>query len=251
MVFKLLSEAGQEGFANYVRQMYPSILFVVIIIVLAAYIIYLHIILARKNLYIESTIKHLADIEKNWSPAEMMRFLSEIKKIHNFNSFFNDRLFEERPLSFVLENISESKTFIHYTRDETDAASILKEGFRYAESFHKTALPVTNDKLDLLIKHNSRKSFGNYMIVISVSGRIFDHYAAEIERRGLKGTEPENILTEKPAGRNDNGDITYLLPNKFIKGYINHISGEVFPNPEFEPTYHPAVFINNLNLQSA
>lgn len=245
-----MSEAGQEGFANNVRQMYPSILFVVIIIILAGYIIYLHVILARKNLYIESTVKHLAEIEKNWSSAEMMKFLSEIKKIHNFNSFFNDRLFEERPLSFVLENISETKTFIHYTREEADAANILKEGFRYADSFHKTALPVTNDKLDLLIKHNSRKSFGSYMIIISISAKIFDHYASEIERRGLKGTEPENILTEKPAERNDNGDLSYFLPNKFIKGYVNHITGEIFPNPEFEPTYHSPVFNNNLNRLS-
>jgi hypothetical protein len=228
--------------------MYPSVLFIAIIVILAGYIIYLHVLLARKNVYIESTVKHLSEIEKNWSSAEMMRFLSEIKKIHNFNSFFNDRLFEERPLSFVLGSVQESKTFIHYTRNEEDAVNILREGFRYDDSFHKTALPVTNDKLDLLIKHNTRKSFGTYMIVISISAPIFDRYASEIAARGMKGIEPENILSEVPAVRNDNGDLTYILPGKYIKGYVNHISGEIFPNPDFEPTYHPAVFNHNLEL---
>ena len=220
---------------------------IILILLLLAYIIYLHVRLARNNLYLESTVKRLSGIEKSWTSEEMVRFLKELKKVSYFSSFFTDRLFEEEPTGFLLGNLKDSRIFIHYTREEDVAGEILRNGFMFADSFYKTALPVTGDRLDLLVKHNSRKSFGEYLIVICISNEIYDHYNSEIGLRELKEVSVENILTEKAPSRNENSDLMYLLPNKFVKGFINHRTGDIKPNPEFNPGYNSLSFEKNLD----
>ncbi|NMD03897.1 MAG: hypothetical protein GYA71_11540, partial [Bacteroidales bacterium] len=128
------------------------------------------------------------------------------------------------------------------------AMNIIKEGFRFADSFYKTALPVSRDRLDLLVKHNSRKSFGDYLIVLCISDILFDYYAGQLEKNDLKAFAVENVLTETPPYRNENSDMIYLLPNKFVKGYINHQTGEIAVNPEYNPEFNSPVFEKNLQL---
>jgi hypothetical protein len=228
--------------------MATNILVIIIIAALLGYIIFLHFQLAKKNVLIESTLKRLTGIEKRLSAEEMTRFIKEIKKGNNYRSLFTDKLFEEKPLGFLLENQKDSRIYIHYTKEEDDARSILKDGFRFVDSFYKTALPVTKDKLDLLIKHNSRKSFGDYLIVLCLSDKVFDHYSSELDNYGIKGYPVESILTEKPPFRNENADVVYQLPNRFIKGYINHQTGEITMNRDFNPAYNSEAFEKNLEL---
>ncbi len=161
--------------------MATEILIVIFIAMMLSYIVYLHIQLAKKNIFIESTIKRLTGIEKGWSPEEMIKFLYEIRKTRQYSSFFSDKLFEDKSLNFLLENEKDSKIYIHYTKEESNARNILREGFRYVDSFYKTAMPVSDDKLDLLIKHNSRKSFGDYLVILCMSDKIFDHYSSRLE----------------------------------------------------------------------
>ncbi len=228
--------------------MTTEILIVIFIAILLSYIVYLHIQLAKKNVFIESTIKRLTGIEKGWSPEELLKFLYEIGKTKQYSNFFADKLFEEKPLNFLLENLKDSKIYIHYTKEEIDARNIIKEGFRFADSFYKTALEVSGDKLDLLIKHNSRKTFGDYLIILCMSDRIFNHYSAKLEINGLKGVAVENVLTESPPFKNENADLVYLLPNRFVKGYLNYQTGEINSNPDFNPLYDSPVFEKNLEL---
>jgi hypothetical protein len=224
-----------------------EILVAVFIVALLGYIIFLHIQLIKKNLFIESTVKRLSGIEKNRSAEEMMQFLQEIRKASHYNSFFTDKLFEEKPLGFLLENEKDSRIYIHYTKSENDARNIIREGFMFEDSFYKTALPVSKDKLDLMIKHNGRKSFGDYLIVLTFSDKIFDHYSAEIEKKGIKGCSVENVLTEKLPFKNENADMVYQLSNRFVKGFINHQTGEITRNPDFNPAYDSPLFEKNLD----
>jgi len=228
--------------------MITDIFLIVLIALLAGYIIYLHIRLVKKNMFIESTVKRLSGIEKSWTAEEMNRFLQEIRKVQHYSSFFNDKLFEEKTLGFLLENKKDARIYIHYTKEEAVARNIIKEGFRYADSFYKTALPVTNDRLDLLIKHNTRKSFGNYLMILCLSDRIVDYYSSELDKNGLKGVAVENILIETPPIRNDNGDTVYLLPGFYVKGFINHHTGEIMANTCFNPSYDSPEFSRNIEL---
>lgn len=228
--------------------MVTEILLFVFIAVLLGYIIFLHIQLAKKNIFIESTIRRLTGIEKNWNQEEMMTFLHEMKKNQYYSSFFTDKLFDEKPMEFLLENEKYSKIYIHYTKEENDARNILKEGFLFADSFYKTALPVTSDKLDLLIKHNSRKSFGKYLIIICLSDKIVERYSSELNNKGLKSFFVENVLTVAPPFRNENSDIVYQLSNKFVKGFINYQTGEITKNPDYDPLYDSPLFEKNLEM---
>lgn len=225
-----------------------TLIFILVIAALLVYIVIQQIQIARKNIFIESTVKRLSGIEKSWSAEEMMKFLQEIKKVSHYGSFFTDKLFEEKPLGFLLENSKDTRIWIHYTKEEADAVNIIREGFLFADSFYKTALSVSNDKLDLLIKHNGRKSFGDYLIVISFADKIFNHYSEELDKKGLKGFSVENVLTESPPFRNENADIVYKLSNRFVKGFINHQTGEIFKNPEFNPMYDSPAFERNLGM---
>jgi hypothetical protein len=228
--------------------MATEIVIVVFIVLLLGYIIYLHVQLAKKNLYIESTISRLSEIEKNLSPEQMRQFLNEIRKTHRYSSFFTEKLFEEKPLHFLLGSAGDSRVFIHYTKEQSDAMNIIREGFRFADSFYKTALPVSRDRLDLLVKHNSRKSFGDYLIILCISDILFDYYAGQLEKNDLKAFAVENVLTEIPPYRNENSDMIYLLPNKFVKGYINHQTGEIEINPEYNPAFTSPLFEKNLQM---
>jgi hypothetical protein len=225
-------------------KMVTTLLLIALIIALLVYIVFLQIQLTRKNIFIESTVKRLSGIEKSWSAEEMMRFLQEIRKISHYSSFFTDKLFEEK----LLENAKDTRIWIHYTKEEADAWNIIREGFLFADSFYKTALPVSNDKLDLLIKHNGRKSFGDYLIVLSFADRIFNHYSEELDKKGLKGFAVENVLTESLPFRNENADIVYKLSSRFVKGFINHQTGEIFKNPDFNPMYDSPAFEKNLEM---
>jgi hypothetical protein len=229
-------------------------LYLLIILALLGYIIFLHILLVRKNIFIESTVKRITGIEKDWKMDELLKFLEEIKKLSLYTSFFNDKLFENKNLTFILENVNDSKIYIHYTKEEADAKSIITNGFRFADSFYKTALPVTNDKLDLIIKHNSRKYFGDYLLIICISNELINEVSGDLEKAGVNNYFIETILTETPPVRNENSDFVrnensdfiYLLPKQFIKGYINIRTGEITNNPDFNPKYYSRQFKTNI-----
>jgi hypothetical protein len=47
---------------------------------------------------------------------------------------------------------------------------------------------------------------------------------------------------------NENADVIYQLSNKFVKGYINHQTGEITANPDFNPAFNTELFEKNLDL---
>ena len=224
------------------------IVLVIIIIALFGYIIFLHIQLSKRNIFIETTVSRLSGIEKNRSMEEMMSFLQEIQELSKYSSFFSDKLLEESTLKFILESGKNMRNYIHYTKDEASASSIIQNGFIFADSFYKTALPVTKDKLDLKMKHNSRKLFGEYIIVICISDDVADYYSYELEKAGIRNYSFENILTETLPVKNDNSDLVYQLSSQFVKGYVNHRTGIIVENPGFDPLYNSPNFLRNIDL---
>ena len=221
-------------------------LYLIIIGILIIYIVFLQVQMVKKNVFIESLFKRYNGIEKEFKIDELIKFREEIKKLNYYSSFFNEKLFEEKQLNYLFEKVNDSKTYIHYTKDENDAISILTNGFRFVDTFYKTALPITNDKLDLIVKHNSRKYYGDYIIIISISNKVISKYTSDARKAGIASFNIENILTEGQAQRNENSDLVFVLPNKFIKGYINHMTGEIIDNPEFNPEYFSTDFDENI-----
>jgi hypothetical protein len=219
----------------------------ILILILAGYIIFLHVQLVRKNLLIESIIKKISGIEKDLSVTEIRKFINEL---HNFNyrSFlFNDKFFEDSILDFIFSTLNDANTYIHYTLEEDIARKIMTEGFRFVESFHKTALAVSNDKLDLLIKHNNKKYYGDYVIIICIANEIVSHFSSELERLGIVNYSFENVLTENPPQKNENSDNVFILSAHYIKGYVNYRTGEIVRNPSFDPGFSSSGFSSNIS----
>lgn len=219
---------------------------IIIIIGLSAYIVYLHIQLSNRNIFIETTVKRLSGIEKNRSMEEMMLFLKDIQELKQYSSTFTDKLLDDNTLKFILDNGKNTKTYIHYTKNETDASSIVRNGFQFVDSFYKTALPMSKDKLDLKVKHNSRKFFGDFIIVICISNDVANFYSYELGKAEIPNFSFENILTETPPVKNDNSDLVYQLSPQFIKGYVNHMTGVIVKNPGFDPLYNSPNFLKNI-----
>lgn len=218
----------------------------ILIVLLAGYIIFLHIQLVRKNILIEAIVKKISGIEKDLSVQEIKKFVSEL---HNFNirtTIFDDKLFDDDIVEFIFGTGKDSRTYIHYTMDDEVAKKIMNEGFRFVESFYKTALPISNDKLDLMIKHNNKKYYGDFIILICISNEIVKYYSSELENSGIKDYSFENVLTEISPEKNENSDNVFLLPSKFVKGYVNYRTGEIVQNPAFDPGFTSPGFSENI-----
>jgi len=226
--------------------MATQIVLFLLIVALMVYSVYLHIQLTRKNIFIESTVKRLSGIEKSRSMDEMMAFLRELQKLSQYRSYFADKLLDKDTTDFIFENYPELRIYMHYTKEKADADNILSNGFRFADSFYKTALPVIKDNLDLKIKHDSKKFFGDYMIIICISNDIVNYYSMELEKAGIKNYSFENILTELPSSSNENSDNIYQLSPKFVKGYVYLGTGEIVKNPEFDPWFNSPEFAKNI-----
>jgi hypothetical protein len=227
--------------------MLSQIILLLLITALVIYSIILQIRLTQKNIFIESTVRRLSGIEKSRNMDEMMAFLSELQKQSKYSSYFSDSLLDKETMDFIFENEKDLRIFMHYTLEQTDANNIIENGFRFDDSFYKTALHVTNDKLDLKIKHHSKKFYGDYIIIICISNDIANFYSREINKTGITGYSIENILTEIPPARNDNSDMVYQLSSKFVKGYVNYRTGEIVKNPLFDPWYNSDEFQKNLD----
>jgi hypothetical protein len=223
-----------------------EIILLLFITVLLGYIVFLHVRLTKRNIFIESAVRRLSGIEKSRSMDEMMAYLQEILNHSPYSSFLKNRILKDSTIDFILENEKDFKIFLHYTKKEEDAKSILENGFKFVDSFYKTAVHVTKDKLDLVIKHNSRKYYGDYLILICISNDIVNFYSGELEKAGIMEHSFENILAEIPPWRNENSDLVYLLPNKFIKAYINYRSANVVKNQQFDPYYNSDLFMKNI-----
>jgi hypothetical protein len=223
------------------------IVLLILIVALIGYIVFLQIQLSKRNIFIESTVKRLSGIESSRSMDEMMAFLQEIQILSRYSSFFSNKLLDKDSLDFIFESEKTRKIYMHYTKDEDDANSILRNGFRFANSFYKTAVHVSRDQLDLKIKHNSRKFYGDFLIVISISNDIVGYYLKEMEKAGIKNYNFENILTEAPPSGNENSDLIYQLPCQYIKGYINYRTGRIVKNIRFDPFFNSPGFSKNIN----
>ena len=210
------------------------------------YVIYLHLQLVKKN----SLLKTFYDkVEKPGSKLEkkdIISFLGNVKKSDDQEIITKDKLFDNKVSNFLFENDKKTKLFIHYTPRQDVANKILKEGFKFVNSFYKTAEYIYNDDLYLVHRHHLHKQYGNYVIVICISKDKYDHYSNELGKLRAKNISIEQILTKTPPYKDENSDDVYTFPKQVIKGYFNYTDGTITPNPEFNLSYHSKVFDENI-----
>ena len=206
------------------------------IIILLAYIGFLHFQLYTKNSFIESLVKKQLNIESALSREGLEDIIKQLKGLSNGTQVKHSKLFDKEIQDFFLKVSDKNVVFIRIT----------KEGFLFADSFYKTAEAVTNDKLDLVYKHNLRKNFGKFVVVIGIDKNVYNHYLTEIANSN-KVLSVEQIISKKHPQLNENLDEVYLLPNKYIKGFVNIETGEIHVNKDFNPKFDSPELETNLN----
>lgn len=218
--------------------------------ILVSYIVYLHLQLNKKNNLIESMVGKLTKLEKEWDTQHVLNLLEKLRQLSNDSNLKRDKLFDENVMKFIFANDNDSKIFVHYTKEENVAKKIMADGFIFVDSFEKTVEQVINDSVDLTYKHNIRKYYGKYIIVICISNDIYNRYDHELKERDKSNVQVEQVLTEIPSCFNDNQDEVFTLSKRFIKGYVNYETGEVRFNPIFNPYFSSPAFDNNLSREA-
>ncbi len=209
----------------------------VVIGLLLGYIIFIHLQMHKKDKMIEAMVDKLGKVEKDWDNNQILSLLEKHRVQYNVTPILRNRLFDENVQSFLFANEKDSKTFVHYTKDEFTAKKIAREGFRFIESFDKTAEHVINDSVDLNYKHNIRKYYGKYIVVICIDNEIYNHFNEELRLLNRQDDQPEHIVSGIPSFKNENDEEVFTISNRFIKGYINYENGAIISNPDFSPTH--------------
>jgi len=218
----------------------------VLILALFIYIAYLHFILAKKNILLKTYFDKIEKTDSKLDKKDIIQFLENIKNTNYTKPATRDRILDKKISNFIFENENEIKLFLHYTPSEEIAKKILIEGFKFANSFYKTAEYIYNDKLYLIQRHHEHKQFGDYVIVICISKDLFNDYSEKLNGVNAKDITVEQILFEKQPYTDDNGDLIYTLPHQYIKGYFNYREGTIFENKDFNISYNSDIFTENL-----
>lgn len=163
----------------------------------------------------------LTKFEKEWDNEHVLNLLEKLRLLSTETVSKRDKLFDEAVMKFLFANEKDSKIFVHYTKDINVAKKIFEEGFKFADSFEKTAEQIINDSVDLTYKHNIRKYYGKYIIVICISNNIYNYYDEEIKLISKQNMQVEQVLTDIAPCFNDNMDEVFTLSNHYIKGYVN------------------------------
>jgi len=227
--------------ANY-RPYFEIFLFFTLIVVIA----FLYLELRKRNLFIQTIIEKLNIQDKKSEKEEVIRILSKLQMGDLTKLITKDNFFSEKIRDYIFEESGDKKLFMHYTQEVSIANRIMTEGFRFTYSFYKTADVFSEDKLDLIYKHNRNKYYGKFVIIISISDKIYDYYSDGLKETQSPGVVVEQILTETPPFLNEDEDVVFTLSNKFLKGYFNYETEQIVSNPEYKPDFNTDLFEQNL-----
>jgi hypothetical protein len=134
--------------------------------------------------------------------------------------------------------------YLHNTRNEAIAKTILKEGFDFEGYIDQTADLITGIELiELKYFLIKRGRYGNCTIVIEISKDLVDQYAKRLSDRPFHYSE---ALTCRDPYIGDNDEPVYRLPNQFIKGFYNHTNHKITFNKHFDPDYKADYFETNI-----
>ena len=124
-----------------------------IIFLLFLYVIYLHLQLVRKKSLLKTFYDKVDKPESKLKKKDIISFFEkQFDKMINLKSDYQkiitkDKLFDNKVSNFLFENDKKTKLFVHYTPKQDVANKILKEGFKFVNSFYKTAEYIYNDDL--------------------------------------------------------------------------------------------------------
>jgi hypothetical protein len=225
-------------------------LLLVVLILILCYIAYLHIQISKTKMFLNSLVDAMHRIDKSWQRDDIFKFLRKLENTELSGLVAKDHIFDHDVMRYIFENESQMKLFLHYTREKHNADAIVKDGFRFTDSFHATAENIFSDKVDFVYKHNIRKHFGKYVIVLAISKNTFDHYTNLLRQIDRHDYMTEHVLAKK-FSMQAFPNVGYLIPIQFVKGYIDIETGLIVSNKYFDPNYRSPLFDENIQIIKA
>ncbi|MEE4196644.1 MAG: hypothetical protein V2I54_03295 [Bacteroidales bacterium] len=218
----------------------------IMIVLLFIYIIYLHLRLSRKSFLIKYYIEKQGIPEDRIEKKDILQLLEKLRNPDRKETLLKDKMLDRQFSHFLFEEYDKIKLFLHYTSKRNIAENILREGFKFVNSFYKTAENIHNDELFLIHRHHEHKQYGHYVIVICISKELYNTYSKKLSNLKAKNIAVEQILTETKPYSDENADEVYILPKQFIKGYFNYMEGTIVKNPAYDYNYQSPRFKENI-----
>lgn len=221
--------------------------FIGIIVILIIYIVFLQLQLSKRNIFLNSIFSAIKRSGKNWDKEDVLKLITKLQQSEPAKKVKKDYMLDEYIQQFIFNNHKFENIFIHYTNGKEVAENILHNGFVFEESFHKTAEDIYNDRVNFSYKHNLRKHYGKYVIIIAIDKVLYAKYTEELNKYAHVDYSTEHVLsTNIETDREEESE--FHLPPQFIKGYVNYENGEIVKNPLYKPSYDDPIFQENLKL---
>jgi len=144
----------------------------------------------------------------------------------------------------VIECKNDVVTFLHNTKDEETAIHILQEGFEFQSHLDYTT-DVVSAKDPITIKYFTivRQAYGNYTLILQISKKLIEEYSNILVNLTQHFSE---VLSVKPPKKGPEDELIHCLAPHFVKGYLCALTGEFFPNPNFNASLKIPIFEQNL-----
>jgi hypothetical protein len=215
-----------------------TILLTIVIILLACYVVYLHVLLDKRNMHILRIEEGMRGLKSSWN-EKIFHFL------HSEHAVVSKQIDDNRFRDFLFENEKMINIYIHYTREREVAEKIMNDGFFFESSLYKTTEIITNDRTELLYKHYLRKQYGENVVVLCISKDLYKKCQEKIKKHlDSKKNFPEHLLS-KPVRLVEEDMKGFILPTQYVKGFFNYASGETVMNSKFNPNFDPTANIHS------
>ena len=144
-----------------------------------------------------------------------------MNRIQLFEEYYKNNDYTEL-WDFIIETGKGNITYLHTTKTKENCESIMNNGLEFYD-IHKTTDEIsTIDDVEMVYKIKIREYYGNYIVIIQID-------------RSIPTPKYTELTVKEPFVDEENDEIMYTLPPKFVKGYFNKQTGEIVKNPKFNP----------------
>jgi hypothetical protein len=138
-------------------------------------------------------------------------------------------------LAAILNNYTECYLFLHNTKDEPVAVTIMEEGFLFENQLpHSTDLVNPLDPVEVTYFLLQRREYGPFTIVIAIDRILFDQLTSLALENKIN---IEDLLSIDQPYYGENEELIYRISNRYILGYFNNITTDFQQNPAWNPSY--------------
>jgi hypothetical protein len=162
----------------------------------------------------------------------VVEFMDQIRKLNEYKTTQETQPDAVSISEYVGSESVSHYTFLHATFHRDTAHIIIQEGFKFEDSLYKTTHLVSADPVDIKYKVHLVKQHGNFIVIINIPKELYDFAVSQLSSRGLS-LQAESILSS-PI---DEGEMQFLLPSQFVRGFVNVITGEQVENESFMHEY--------------